>query len=123
MEIFGLELVYVAVPALSGIAGVLLTYLTTRRQSDINEKTLYLEAVEKLTAGLWDEIDRVNSSRSLLQEENAALEVQIDAYDASERELERRIAELEARERRLLACLEQREEKSEVRSRGSLRSP
>lgn len=106
METVDLDLVHVIVPAFSGLIGAVLTYLTMRKQSEVSEKTVYIDAVEKLTTGLREEIDRVNLDRSAMAEKILTLEKQADRYENTERTLKRRVAELEGRERLLLIRIE-----------------
>ncbi len=109
MEIFGLDLAQVFATALAGVIGAVLTYLATRRQSQVSERTLYIGAVEKLTADLRREIERVNADRQSLTEKVEVLEGRIDQYEEGERALKRRIGDLEAHEQELLARIEQLE--------------
>ncbi len=109
MEIFGLDLAQVFATALAGVIGAVLTYLATRRQSQVSERTVYIGAVEKLTADLRREIERVNADRQSLTEKVEVLEGRIDQYEEGERALKRRIGDLEAHEQELLARIEQLE--------------
>ncbi len=109
MELFGLDVAQVFVTALAGVIGAGLTYLATRRQSQVSERTVYIGAVEKLTADLRREIERVNADRQSLTEKVEALEARIDQYEEGERALKRRLGDLEAHEQELLARIEQLE--------------
>jgi len=95
MDIFGLDIASMLIGAVSGIVGAVLTFLATRRQHEVSERSVYISAVENLTASLRAEIERVNLDRR-------ELILKIEA-------LEGRIAELEVSERRLLERIEQLE--------------
>ncbi|GIV03581.1 MAG: hypothetical protein KatS3mg015_2411 [Fimbriimonadales bacterium] len=102
----GIDLASVLVGAVSGLVGAVLTFLATRRQHEVSERSVYIAAVEGLTASLRAEIERVNEARR-------AMKVRIEA-------LEQRIAELEARERALQARIDELERERD-RLRNDLR--
>lgn len=106
MDLFGLNIAHVIITAASGIIGALLTYLATRKQSEVSEKTIYIGAVESLTTTLRGEIERLGVSRKALLSKVETMERRLDELEASERTLMRRVAELEANEKKLLKRIE-----------------
>ena len=101
MEAFGLDIANLLVGAVSGLAGAVLTYLATRRQHEVSERSVYLGAVEQLTGSLRAEIERLGSDRQTLGAKVATLEARIAELEARERQFLMRIEELERERDRL----------------------
>ena len=101
MESFGLDIANLLVGAVSGLFGSVLTYLATRRQHEVSERSVYLGAVENLTASLRSEIERVNRDRQEMKAKIEALEARIAELERRERHLRVRIEELERERDRL----------------------
>lgn len=101
MELLGLDIANLLIGAVSGLVGSVLTYLATRRQQEVSERSVYISAVENLTASLRAEIERVNTDRLELLGKIEAMEARIAELEANERTLKSRIEEL-AQEREQL---------------------
>jgi chromosome segregation ATPase len=101
----------------AGMVASLLTYLATRRQAQVQEREVYIRAVEQLTGSLREEIERVNANRLAFAGRVEELEARIAHYEEAERELKRKVSELEDREQALLLRIEQLEsERDQLRA-------
>lgn len=105
-----MELWPILTSAGSGVLAALLTFLATRRRTQVHERALYVEALDQLTGNLRTEIDRLNEDRRTLAQRVEELETRIAAYTETELELKRQVTELEKREQALLARVEQLEQ-------------
>ena len=91
------------ITAVTGLAAAVLTYLATRRQTQVNERAVYVQAMEALTRDLRGEIDRVNAARKAevdareaAEDRVQALLVHVDRLEAECRQLRAHRASPEA---------------------------
>ena len=70
-------------PALSGSLITFLAFWLYLRKQRLQERELYLGAVDKLVASLWQEIDRLNTDRRAAAARIRALEHSLQAHPPS----------------------------------------